>query len=380
MPRRQVLLALLAAAVIGGLAGGGIVAWLGNAFNQDTSISFKAPPASQGVKGAGLTPAQIYQLDSAGTVYIEAQNSATTGDSGSGVVLDHKGYILTNNHVVSRAQIITVTFANKKQVIATVAGTDPSNDLAVLKVNASYLILHPLPLGDSQTVSVGQSVVALGAPFGLTQSLTAGVISSAGRTITAPDGFPIVNVLQTDAPINPGNSGGPLIDGYGRVIGITSQIESGSGSSSGVGFAIPINTVKPLLPQLMSGKSTKRSYMGILGGDVSSLPPHQPGLTVSSGAYISKVISGGPAAKAGIRGGIPIKNLSGANIGGDVIVSIDGKAVTDFADVVTLTSSKPPGVKITVGIVRGSRHLLLTLTLGVQPAKAGNGSTAPALP
>jgi len=383
MPRKQLLLALISAALIGGLAGGGVVAWMGNAFNQDTGISFKVPPANQAVKGAGLSPAQIYQLDSAGTVYIQAQNSSTSGDAGSGVVLNRQGYILTNDHVVSRASFVTVTFANKKQVVARVVGADPSNDLAVLKINASYLLLHPLPLGDSQTVSVGESVVALGAPFGLTQSLTSGVISSAGRTITAPDGFPIVNVLQTDAPINPGNSGGPLIDGYGRVVGINAQIESSSNSSSGVGFAIPINTVKTLLPGLMHGKSPKRSWMGIEGGDVSALPP-QAGLTVQSGAYVSKVIPGGPAAKAGIRGGLPIKNLPGVSLGGDVIVSIDGKAIADFSQLVTATSSKPPGAKMQVGIVRGHQHLTLTLTLGVQPAKAGNqasgGGTAPALP
>ena len=376
--RHYSVLALIVVAILGGLIGGSVVAFSTGAFNQDTAISYKVPAAGQKVSGAGLTPAQIYRLAAPGTVYVQA-NAPGGGVTGSGFILDGKGYILTNNHVITGAQQITVTFENQRQINATVVGTDPSSDLAVLKINTALLKLHSLPLGDSSTVGVGDPVVALGAPFGLAKTLTTGVISSVGRTITSPDGFPIVNVLQTDAPINPGNSGGPLLDGYGRVIGVTSQIESSSGSSSGVGFAIPVNTVKQLLPALMRGGVNRHSWLGIAGGSVSELPS-QVKLSASQGAYVSAVVPGGPAAKAGIRGGTKtVKTTLGSfKTGGDVIVSVNGTTIVDFSQLVSLTSTEKPGTQIRVGLIRGQQHLTVSVTLGVQPAKAaGQVPTGP---
>src|SRR6202035_3266265 len=247
----------------------------------------------------------------------------------SGIVIDSNGTILTNYHVVENAIKVTVSLEKGKTVDAQVVGKDPSNDLAVLRVAPDGLALHALTLGDSSGVQVGDPVLAIGNPFDLQRTLTTGVISALQRQITAPNGFAIDNVLQTDAPINPGNSGGPLLDASGRVIGINSQIETGGsgGGSVGIGFAVPINTAKSEIAQLEKGGTVRGAYIGLtsltIDGSLSAL-----NLPVKSGALVQSVQKGTPAERAGIRGG----NVSGSTeggqvaVGGDIITSIDGKA------------------------------------------------------
>jgi putative serine protease PepD len=246
-----------------------------------------------------LTAEQIYAKDSPGTVYIQVL-TATEGVSGSGIVLNHAGDILTNEHVVAGATQVAVTFDNNLTVTGQVIGTDTASDLAVIKVNPSHLILHPLTLGNSNDVAVGDAVGAIGSPYGLDRTFTTGIISALGRTITSPNGFPINGAIQVDAPINPGNSGGPLVDAAGDVIGINSQISSSTGSGDGIGFAIPINLAITNLPRLLHGGVVQHAWLGLAGISVSDLPASVK-VGVKKGAYVEEIIPGSPAAAAGLR-------------------------------------------------------------------------------
>ena len=232
----------------------------------------------------------IYKRVSTGVVFIQAGQSAT----GSGFVYDDQGHIVTNDHVVEEANSFDVRIgADTKPIPAQLVGKDPSSDLAVLKVDPGAVKsgLKPLELGDSKALEPGDQTIAIGSPFGLEGTVTSGIVSSLGRTITAPNDFPIADAIQTDAAINPGNSGGPLLDGNGRVIGVNSQIKSGSGSNSGVGFAVPVSTVKFVVPQIENGGKVKRAYLGVRNGDTQDL----------SGAVVGGVVAGGPAEKAGLQ-------------------------------------------------------------------------------
>jgi S1-C subfamily serine protease len=296
--------------------------------------------------------------------------------TGSGIVINNSGTILTNYHVVENAVKVTVSFEKGKTIDAQVVGKDPSNDLAVLHVSPEGTSLHPIPLGNSSAVQVGDPVLAIGDPFNQERTLTTGVISALQREITAPNGFAIKSVLQTDAPINPGNSGGPLLDSAGRVIGINSQIETGAsgGGSVGIGFAVPINTAKAEITQLEKGGTLRGAYLGLqsvsIDGSLSAL-----NLPVKSGALVETVQKGTPAEKAGIRGGVPSSTESGqVAVGGDIIVSIDGKAVNSSQDVANDIHEKKPGDTISVGLKRpngrGSwEDKTLKVTLGTRPDK-----------
>jgi S1-C subfamily serine protease len=374
----------LAIPFMSALVGGGVVVAIvaalgGLGTTQKTVTTFQtaplAPSNASNQKNAGLTPHQIYERDAPGVVYVtstivrqssspfnlfgggsestQQQGTAT----GSGIVIDNNGTILTNWHVVENAVKVTVSFENNKTVEAQVVGKDPSNDLAVLRVPTDGLTLRPLTLGDSSTVEVGDPVLAIGNPFGLDRTLTTGVISALQRQITAPNGFTIDNVLQTDAPINPGNSGGPLLDASGRVIGINSQIETGgSGDGSvGIGFAVPINTAKGELPELEKGGTVRGAYLGLtsltIDGSLTAL-----NLPVKSGALVQTVQAGTPAAKAGIRGG----DLSGQTssgqvaVGGDIITGIDGKTIASSEDLAIVIGAKKPGETVTVELLRAN--------------------------
>ena len=279
-----------------------------------------ATPSNASQRSAGgLTPHEAYVRDAPGVAFVTStvvektespflfgqESQGQDEDTGSGIVVNGDGTILTNYHVVENAIKVTVSFEKGKSVEAKVVGTDPSDDLAVLRISTDGLTLHPLTLGDSSTVQVGDPVYAIGNPFDLERTLTTGVISALQREITAPNGFAIDNVLQTDAPINPGNSGGPLLDTAGEVIGINSQIETGgSGDGSvGIGFAVPINTAKSELPELEKGGTVRGAYLGLtsltIDGSLSAL-----NLPVKSGALVESVEPRTAAAKAGIRGGI----------------------------------------------------------------------------
>jgi S1-C subfamily serine protease len=284
---------------------------------------------------------------------------------------------------VENAIKVTVSLEKGKTVNAQVVGKDPSNDLAVLRIHPDGLALHPLTLGSSAGAQVGDPVLAIGNPFDLERTLTTGVISALQREITAPNGFTIDNVLQTDAPINPGNSGGPLLDASGRVIGINSQIETGGsgGGSVGIGFAVPIDTAKSEISQLEKGGTVRGAYIGLtsltIDGSLAAL-----NLPVKSGALVQSVQKGTPAEKAGIKGGTVTGSTEGGQVavGGDIIVSVDGKAVNSSEDLSNDISAKKPGDTVTVGLMRGDgkggyTHKTLSVKLASRPNSVPNAST-----
>jgi S1-C subfamily serine protease len=348
--------------------------------------------------GKALTPHDIYERDAPGVVFVTStivqQSSSSPFDlegstqqqgtaTGSGIVIDDNGTILTNYHVVENAVKVTVSLENKKTVNAQVVGKDPSNDLAVLRIPTDGLTLHPLTLGNSSGVEVGDPVLAIGNPFGLDRTLTTGVISALQRQITAPNGFTISNVLQTDAPINPGNSGGPLLDATGNVIGINSQIETGgSGDGSvGIGFAVPINTAKGEISELEKGGTVRGAYLGLtsltIDGSLSAL-----NLPVKSGALVQSVQKGTPADKAGIRGGELSGQTAGGQVavGGDIIVGIDHKPVNSSEELASVIGARKPGQTVSLEIERGTgnghyEHKTVKVTLGARPNSVPNPNT-----
>jgi S1-C subfamily serine protease len=329
----------------------------------------------------GLTVSDIYDRESPGVVFVSADVVQQTDGpfgvpqeqqgqaTGSGFVVDDKGYIVTNAHVVSGATKVTVSFKDNKTEPAKIVGRDPSNDLALLKVDPDGLDLSPLPLGSAKGVKVGDPVIAIGNPFGYDRTLTTGVISARQRKIFAPDGFQISNVLQTDAAINPGNSGGPLLDAAGRVIGINSQIATAGGSngSIGIGFAIPIDTAKQLLPQLKKG-SVQHAYLGIEGRTVDK-SLDSLNLAAKNGVLIETVTPGGPADRAGIRGGDSSVG-GGLTLGGDIAVGIDGKPLRSMPQLTGRLAQMKPGDKLTLTILREGRRRDVTVTLANRPASA----------
>ena len=284
--------------------------------NDSSSAPLIAPaalakPAS--TSSHGLTVHDIYQRDASGVAFIRSQIVQKTQSvfgfpqqqqstaTGSGFLIDNDGHILTNAHVVDGAKNVTVQLGNGAQQSAQVVGSDPSTDVALLKVDNTEGA-QPLPLGDSTKVQVGDPVVAIGNPFALDRTVTSGIVSALQRQIQAPNGFSISDVIQTDAAINPGNSGGPLINGAGQVIGINSQIESQSGGNVGIGFAVPIKTAADVASQLENGGQVHQAYLGISGGDIDPQIAHALNLPVNQGVLIERVLSGGPADDAGIKG------------------------------------------------------------------------------
>jgi S1-C subfamily serine protease len=382
--------------LISGLAGGAIVAVLllalGTGPNgktttviQQAPLADVAPAAQRGAAARGLTAAEIYKRDAPGVVFIRSQIVERTQSpfdlfpteqrgeaTGSGFVIDKSGDILTNAHVVDGAVKVTVQFSDNKTVDAKIVGKDTSTDLALLKVDPDGVGLSPLQLGSAKDVQVGDPAVAIGNPFGLSRTLTTGVISAKQRRIEAPNGFAIDNVLQTDAPINPGNSGGPLIDAAGRVIGINSQIETGGSSRGnvGIGFAVPIDTAQKVLPQLKSGGRVERAWLGVssltIDGSLRGLD-----LAARQGALVQSVENGSPADKAGIKGGdisAQLSNGTPVQLGGDVVTGIDGKAVHSSDDLASAVIGKKPGDEVTLDLVRGGKKSETKVKLGKRPA------------
>jgi S1-C subfamily serine protease len=331
------------------------------------------PAADPAASSGGKTVHEIYRQDGPGVVFIQA--AGVSGDetlfgqpqqgtaTGSGFVVDSDGTIITNAHVVEGASKVTVSFQEGGDAIdADIKGVDPDSDIAVLKIDPEGQDLTVLPLGDSSNVQVGDPVVAIGNPFGLQRTVTTGIVSALQRQLDAPSGFPISDVIQTDASINPGNSGGPLLDARGRVIGINSQIATGGGQGSvGIGFAVPIDTAKQELPKLREGKEIKRAYLGVTMGDVTDQIAKALDLPVESGALVTSVTPGTPAAKAGLRAG------AASGKGGDVIVAVDGEQVTGADDVVSAVAEKQPGDSITIEYYRGKDKRTTTVKLGERP-------------
>ncbi len=293
---------------------------------------------------------------------------------GSGFIYDTQGHIVTNYHVIANASTVVVTLRSGKSYQARVVGSDPSTDLAVLKIDASNLP-PPLRIGDSSRVQVGEFVVALGNPFGLSHTLTFGVISAKGRIIKSPNGQFIGEALQTDTPINPGNSGGPLLTLGNEVIGVNSQIISPSGSSAGIGFAIPSNLVKKIIPQLIAYGHADHPYLGISGIDLSPalaqiLKQVGVAVPVNQGLMIASVSPGSPAAAANLQGANAVATIMGSQIpvGGDIIVAINGQSVKSFEDLSAfLESEAQVGQTVTLTIYRNSQEMSVPVTLAARP-------------
>ncbi len=351
--------------------------------------------AKSGEGESGNTVNQIYKADGNGVAFVESQlapeeteatpfnpfgeeeSSGGGTATGSGIVVDAEGHILTNNHVVEGAEKITVKLGESDTArAAEVVGTDPSSDLALLKVDAPANELHPLTLGNSSQVEVGDPVVAIGNPFGLDRTVTSGIVSALQRQIQAPDGFSISNVIQTDAAINPGNSGGPLINAEGEVIGINSQIEtggSGSNGNVGIGFAIPIDTAKSEIQSLIKNGEVEHAYLGISGGNITPEYAQDLNLPVKEGVIVQEVVKGGPADKAGIKGSSKTATIEGVEVGlgGDIITEINGKKVKDMEEVVSLVEQAKPGDEFEITLLRDGQEKKATVTLGTRPKTAG---------
>jgi len=405
--KRSFLIPLVSAVIGGGIVVGVVAAagGLGNSTKTVvTTVEAAAPaaPTNASQRTSGLSPHEIYVRAAPGVAFVTStvveksesqspfnlfgeEDSRQGTDTGSGIVIDSNGTILTNYHVIENAVKVTVSFEKGKSVEAQVVGKDPSDDLAILHISTDGLTLHPLKLGNSSAVEVGDPVYAIGNPFDLERTLTTGVISALQREITAPNGFTIDNVLQTDAPINPGNSGGPLLNAAGEVIGINSQIEtggSGDDGSVGIGFSIPINTAKQQLAALEKGGTVRGAYLGLtsltVDGSLSAL-----NLPVKYGALVQSVEKGTAAEKAGIRGGSVSATTSEDGevaVGGDIIVGIDGKKIASSEELATVIGEKKPGDKITLEIWRatgggGYKQLKLKATLGERPNSVPNPNT-----
>jgi len=282
---------------------------------------------------------------------------------GSGFIIDHDGHILTNYHVIADARQVEVTLHNRKKYRATVVGTDRSHDLAIIQIKVPDLA--PMTLGDSKNLQVGQKVYAIGNPFGLSGTLTSGIVSSI-RSVQEPEGVTIDEAIQTDAAINPGNSGGPLLNSRGEVIGINTMIASNSGQNAGIGFAIPINTAKAVLNDLVTLGRVRRPALGIVTIPISPDIADELGLASDYGLLIVRVVQGGAADRAGLRGGNDRAMLGNQPImiGGDLIVAIDGQDVQDQQELSRVMNGHRAGDTIRVTIYRGKRKMQVQVTLG----------------
>ena len=329
----------------------------------------------QSSPGSQLSLADLFSKSQDGVVQIVVRK---TGDNasdraiGSGIVYDLSGHIITSNHVVEDYQKIRVVFHDGQSYSAKVSGTDRFADLAVIKVDADPQALHPLPLGDSSKLRIGDQVTAIGSPFGLSGSMTSGIVSQLGRILNPPNlqSFSIPNVIQTDAAINPGNSGGPLLNNYGEVIGINTAIQTETGEFSGVGFAIPSNTMKKIVPILIQTGHYKHPWLGVSGITVDPDLADSLGLSTHSGFLIENIVSDSPASKAGLHASNQTKTVDGIKYkyGGDIITGIDSIKVTKLEDLLNyLQDYKYAGDTMIMHIVRDNKTMDVTLTLQERP-------------
>jgi putative serine protease PepD len=383
---RTTIAALTAAAALAG-AGAGAAVYAVAEGGGTTTVTTRAAAASPApianTSGATLSVAALYKQSVPGIVEIVStapsqgpsqgfgfgggdQGSQSSSAEGTGFVYDTDGHIVTNQHVVEGASSVKVTLTDGSTYTAKVTGSDPSTDIAVLKIDAPASKLHPLPLGDSDALQVGDGVVAIGAPFGLENTATTGIVSALNREITSPNNTPIEGAIQTDAAINHGNSGGPLFDLHGEVIGITSQIESDSGGNDGVGFAIPSNLVKRIAGELIANGKVEHPLLGVT---VETLPANVASvLGEAQGVAIATVQSGSGAAAAGLKAAETSATVAGQSypVGGDVITKVDGKTVTTAQQLRSAIAAKKVGDTIQVTVVRGGKERTVTAKLGAQ--------------
>jgi S1-C subfamily serine protease len=366
-------------AVVGGALALGGAALLGK-LGSHTTIQQVSPLGGGGVGNVtlqaptttgALTAEQIYKRDAPGVVQVTATDPAQGSESlGSGFVIDKAGHIVTNFHVVRGATKVQVSFSSKDKLVSTVVGLDPSTDIAVLKIQTQASALTPLELGNSDAVRVGDTVYAIGNPFGYTRTLTSGIVSAVQRQITAPNSLTIDNAIQTDASINHGNSGGPLLDAGGRVIGVTSQIyaENSQQGNIGIGFAVPVNTVRNIAAQIISTGKVAHAYLGVSTVSITKQLSTLYNLP-SSGLLIGTIDGNGPAKRAGLVGGSTNVVVGGESysLGGDVITAVDGAPVSAFGQLRDAIARKKPGDKLTLDIVRNGSKESVTVKLGQAP-------------
>lgn len=386
---------------VAALAGGLVVGLLGwvaiaagwveaddDAVGLNSVATPSTAPAANASVGAGLTVNDIYAQSAPGVAFISAdvtsrdqslnpfglpqerQGTAT----GTGFVIDEEGRIITNAHVVDGADEIEVTVGDGEETYAAkVLGADPSTDIAVIEVDAPADELEPLPLGSSGDVEVGDAVIAIGNPFGLDRTATAGIVSGIQREINAPNGFLIPDAIQTDAPINPGNSGGPLLDAGGSVIGVNSQIESAGGQGNvGIGFAVPIDSSREIAQQLIDDGEAQHAFLGISGTDLTPEIADVLNLDTDSGAIVQSVVPDSPADVAGVEVGDAEVSIDGQPLraGGDIIIAVDGEAVASMSDVIRAVDSEQPGDSVELTLLQGGEERTVDVELAERSANA----------
>jgi putative serine protease PepD len=333
-------LSLLVAAVLGGFVAAGAVVLLDDddAAPAASTSTVTTPPARS--TSDGLSAGDIYKRSSSAVVEIQAGNA-----TGTGFVIDADGHVITNEHVVGDAESVEIRFADEQEEQGRVIGTDPSTDIALIQVDLTGHDVDPVQLGSSADVKVGDPVYAIGNPFGLERTLTAGIVSAVNRDITAPNNFTINDVIQTDAPVNPGNSGGPLLDAAGNVIGVVSQIQSENGGNIGIGYAVPSDTVRTVVDTLKTGGEVEHAYLGVRLSETND------------GIRLSNVIDGDPGQKAGLQAG-------------DLVLEADGKKVESAGDIQRAVDAHKPGDKLELKINRGGDERTVAVTLGTRPPAA----------
>jgi S1-C subfamily serine protease len=313
---------------------------------------------------------RLYEQVSPSVVNIGVYTARGSG-GGSGFVIDSSGHIVTNNHVVEEAEMILVRFADETVVEAELVGTDVDSDLAVLRVDVPDDLLKAVPLADSSALRVGQRAIAVGSPFGFEQTMTTGIISALGRIVRQESSYPLLQLIQTDAAINPGSSGGPLLNAQGKVIGVNTLIFSSSGSSAGVGFAVPVSTVKRVVPSLIATGGYADPWLGIRGLSLNPMIAEALDLPVDQGILLQRVAPEGPADQAGLRGNDRRVEFEGMRLptGGDIVVAIDGVETRDMDDLDVFLAEYRVGQTVTLDILRGEKMLRVNVTLEERPAR-----------
>jgi S1-C subfamily serine protease len=359
----------------GGGSGSATAPGSGSAETQPT------PQVAVETSSPGFNAARVYSEAAPGVVTIRSVFGGSAGAAeGSGFVLNSDGEIVTNAHVVTDessgerkpAENVYIEFPDRNVVPAEIIGFDPFVDVALLKIAPDGFALHPLELGDDHDLEVGQPVAAIGSPFGEQQSLSVGVVSATDRSVQSLTQFEISGAIQTDASINPGNSGGPLLDAGARVVGINQQIETNSGANDGVGFAVPVSAIKRSIAQLREDGDAEYAYIGVSGQALYPQLARKLGLDTSFGSLISEVVPGGPAEKAGLRGGNEKLRFQAAQYrtGGDVVLQVDGEDVVGPDDLARFIADHRPGDKITLTVLRDGQREEVELTLGRRPDSA----------